>query len=182
MRKIDKVIWKETGYVALWVLILSLLMEAVFLLIKKWDYTVLTGNLLSAFVGILNFFLMGVFLTKALEKDEKTAKQATKLSQVFRMFLIFVVTVVGVLLDCFNTWAVVIPLIFPRIGIALRPLFNKRKKGATEGVATEIDSEKAPETFEEREENGENVFDDGNQTDIASVEMTEEKPEVDTED
>ena len=42
--------------------------------------------------------------------------------------------------------------------------------------------EKAPETFEENEDKGDDVFDDGNQTDIASIEMTEEKSEVDTED
>lgn len=130
MRKIDSIIWKETGYIAIWVLILSVLMHAVFLLIGKWDYTVLLGNILSAFVGILNFFLMGVFLTMALNKEEKEAKQATKLSQMLRMFIVFVIVVVGVLMDCFNTWAVIIPLIFPRIGIAFRAFFDAKKQAA----------------------------------------------------
>ncbi len=45
--KIDAIVRRETIYIAVWVGILSLLMEAVFLIIGKWDYTVLLGNLLS---------------------------------------------------------------------------------------------------------------------------------------
>lgn len=48
--KIDATVRRETIYIAVWVGILSLLMEAVFLIIGKWDYTVLLGNLLSGAV------------------------------------------------------------------------------------------------------------------------------------
>lgn len=48
--KIDAIVRRETIYIAVWVGILSLLMEAVFLIIGKWDYTVLLGNLLSGAV------------------------------------------------------------------------------------------------------------------------------------
>ena len=51
----DKVIKKETRFIAVWELILSAAMEAVFLIIGKWDYTVLLGNLLSGSVAVLNF-------------------------------------------------------------------------------------------------------------------------------
>ena len=63
-----------TSYIALATLIMSALMEAVFLIIGRWDLPVLFGNLLGAGVGILNFFLMGLGLQKALDKDEKDAK------------------------------------------------------------------------------------------------------------
>ena len=51
MKKINKVIWLETFYIAAWTLIFSMLMQAVFLVID-WDYTVLLGNLLGAFAGV----------------------------------------------------------------------------------------------------------------------------------
>lgn len=127
MAKVDKVVLKETKYIALWVIIFSLIMEAVFLIINKWDYTVLLGNLLSGAVGVLNFFLMGLGVQKAVMQEEKEAKQTMKVSNLLRMFLIFVTVVVGVTVSVFNNWAVIIPIFFPRISILLRPLFDKRK-------------------------------------------------------
>ena len=56
--KIDPTVRKETLYIGVAVLILSALMEAVFLIIGKWDYTVLLCNLLSGCAAVLNFFLM----------------------------------------------------------------------------------------------------------------------------
>ena len=126
--KIDKTVLKETAYVAVWVLILSGLMQAVFLLLGKWDYTVLLGNLLIAVALILNFFLMGITVQNAVQKEEKEARAAMKVSQTYRMFLMIAVVALGAGLRVFNTWAVVIPVIFPRLAIAFRPLFGKDKK------------------------------------------------------
>ena len=88
----------------------------------------LWGNILSAGVGILNFFLMGLSVQKALDKDEKDAKTAMRLSQVYRTLLLFVALVVGIVLPVFNNWAVVIPIFFPRIAIMFRPVFDKNKE------------------------------------------------------
>lgn len=126
--KLDKTIYKETAYIAIWTLIFSVLMNAVFLVIKKWDLTVLWGNLLSFASGVLNFFLLGVTVQKALNFEEKKAKNAMKLSQSLRLLMTFVIAVVGVVLKCFNTVAVLVPLIFPRIAIAMRPLFDKKNR------------------------------------------------------
>ena len=124
MNKIDKTVLKETKYIACWVLFLSMIAEAVFLIIGKWDYTVLLGNLLSCALVILNFFLMGITVQKAVNKEEKEAKTAMKVSQLYRNLMIIVVTVIGVALKCFNTWIVLIVLFFPRIAVAFRPLFK----------------------------------------------------------
>ena len=124
MNKIDKTVLKETKYIACWVLFLSMIAEAVFLIIGKWDYTVLLGNILSAGLVILNFFLMGITVQRAVEKDEKEAKNTMKVSQLYRNLLVICVTVIGVTLKCFNTWIVLIVLFFPRIAIAFRPLFK----------------------------------------------------------
>lgn len=126
MRKTDPTVIKETKYILCWVLVFSALMQAVFLIIGRWDYTVLTGNLLSGAAVVLNFFLLGRTVQNALEKDEKDAKTAMKLSQSYRFLMLTVVVVVGAALPVFNTLAVIIPVFFPRVAIALRPLFDRK--------------------------------------------------------
>ena len=127
MKKIDPVVFKETKYIALWVVVLSALMQSVFLVLKLWDYTVLLGNLLTGVTVILNFFLMAVSVQNALDKEDKEAKMALKVSQIYRYLFLAVVTVIGVTLPCFHTWAVIIPVFFTRIAIAFRPLFDKKR-------------------------------------------------------
>ena len=41
----DPAVKKETGYIAVWVVLLSLVMEGIFLLLRQWDLSVLFGNL-----------------------------------------------------------------------------------------------------------------------------------------
>ena len=127
MNQIDPIVAKETKYILAWELILSALMQAVFLLIGEWDYTVLLGNILSASAAVLNFFLMGISIQKALEKDENDAKKTIKLSQSYRFLFLIVVLAVGVSIPCFNLWAVLIPILFPRIAIVFRPYFDRKE-------------------------------------------------------
>lgn len=127
MKKIDSVVLKETEYIALWVAVLSVLMQAIFLVFSRWDPSVLFGNLLSAFAVILNFFFMALTVQKALEKEEGDAKNHMKLSQSIRFLFLAVVLVIGLSLPCFHSLAVVIPVFFPRIAILFRSLFNRKE-------------------------------------------------------
>lgn len=127
MDKIDATVIKETKYIAIWVLVLSALMQAVFLVIGKWDYTVLLGNLLSGAAVILNYFLIGITVQKALEKDEKDAKNTMKVSQLYRFLFLAIVITIGAVLPCFNIWAVIVPMFFTRIAIAFRSFFDKKR-------------------------------------------------------
>ena len=127
MKKPDQAVTKETTYIAVWVLIFSALMQAVFLIIGRWNYTVLLGNLLSASAAVLNFFLMALSVVAALEKEESEAKNTMKLSRLYRFLFLAVVIIIGAVAPCFDIWAVVIPVLFPRVAIALRPLFDKNK-------------------------------------------------------
>lgn len=128
VKKLDATVRKETKYIAVWVLLFSAVMEAVFLIIGKWDYTVLLGNLLSGAAVVLNFLLMGITIQNAVEKDEKDAKNTMKASQSLRTLFLFVIVVIGVVAPCFNIWSTIIPLFFPRIAIALRPLWYKESQ------------------------------------------------------
>lgn len=127
MVKIDATVKKETKYIAGFVLVLSVIMQAIFLIADQWNYTVLLGNLISGLAGIFNFFLMGITVQKALQKEAKEAKAAMKVSQLYRTLFLAVVLILGFTLPCFDMWATVIPFFFPRIAIAFHPLFDKRK-------------------------------------------------------
>lgn len=126
--KIDKTVIKETKYIASFVAIFSVLMQAVFLIASKWDYTVLLGNIYGAAMAVGNFFVMGLFVQKAVSHEEKEAKQIIKNSQSLRFAALMLLTGIGVVIPIFNWITVVAPLVFPSFSIYLRPLFDKYKK------------------------------------------------------
>ena len=128
MLKVDKTVLKETKYIAAVTVILSVLLQAVFLILQKWDYTVLLGNLLGASTAVGNFFLMGLTVQKAVKKDEMEAKKVIKTSQTLRNFGLFVIGMIGVLAPVFNTITVLVPYFFPRIAILLKPFVDKSYK------------------------------------------------------
>ena len=119
-----------TAYVALVTLVFSALMQAVFLVIGKWDITVIYGNLLGYVTALGNFFLMGLTVQSAVNKDEKGAKKLVRLSQALRYLLQIAVVAIGYLL-CRETAfliALVIPYLFPSIAVRLFPLISKNKE------------------------------------------------------
>ena len=66
--KIDKAVKRETAYIAVLVVLLSIIMELVFFFIGKWNFSVLWGNMLGGGVAVLNFFLMALTVQKNLGK------------------------------------------------------------------------------------------------------------------
>lgn len=133
MQNVDPVVIKETQYIALWTVIFSVLLQAVFLIVGyfapdyAWNWTVLTGNLLGGAAAVGNFYFMALGVQRALEKDPEDAKKSMKLSSSTRMLALFVVAVIGVVLSCFHTVAVLVPMLFPRMAIAIRPLWDKKR-------------------------------------------------------
>ena len=126
-KKVDPTVKTETRFIALVVLILLILMEAVFLIIGQWDITVLLGGLYGAAVAVGNFFLMGLTVQKCLTLEPDEAKKRMKLSQQGRLMLMLVLCMIGAALPCFNTVALLVPQFFPRIGVTIRGLTMKDK-------------------------------------------------------
>ncbi len=126
MTKIDNTVLRETKYIATWVIILSVVMEAVFLIIGMWDYKVLLGNLFGGAVAVINFLLMGITVQKAVMKDEKDAAASMKLSQTLRNLMLLIAAVLAITLPFFNAAAAIIPLFFPRIAIVFVPLRDRK--------------------------------------------------------
>ena len=126
MQKIDTVVWKETLYIALWTAIFSAIMQAVYLVIGYWDVTVLLGNLLGGAAIVLNYFMIGVTVQRALDKEEKEAKQTIKTSASLRTLYLFLVALVGGLVDVFAIIPLLLCFFFPRLAIMIRPLVDRR--------------------------------------------------------
>lgn len=125
LKKVDPVVLKETRYIAIAVLLLSTLMQSVFLILGKWDVTVLLGNLYGAVIAVGNFFLMGLTVQKCLTMEPDDAKKHMKLSQQGRLLMMLVLCMIGAALPCFNTIALLVPQFFPRIGVTVRGLTMK---------------------------------------------------------
>lgn len=124
-KKVDPVVLKETRYIAVAVLILSALMQAVFLILGAWDAGVLLGNLYGAVIAVGNFFLMGLTVQKCLTLEPDDAKKRMKLSQQGRLLMMLVVCMIGAAVPFCNTIAVLVPQLFPRIGVTVRGLTIK---------------------------------------------------------
>ena len=124
MAGVDPVVRKETGYIAAWVVLLSLLMEAVFLVIRQWDLSVLSGNLGGAALAVGN----------AIDKGDPE-KAAARVKATAGMRLIglgaLAALLVGVLKT--NVFATLIPLLFPRIGLLFRPMIDRKRGAETPG-------------------------------------------------
>ncbi len=125
--QVDRTVLRETGFVAAVTGLCSVLMHAGFLLARQWSADVLWANLLSGAAAVANFFLMGLTVQRALDKDEKGASDLSRLSWTLRM--LGLAAAVGVGICCFQWLAAVLPIFFPRIAVALRPLLDRRKGG-----------------------------------------------------
>ena len=124
----DPAVKKETGYITVWVLLLSLLMEAVFLIIRQWDLSVLFGNLGGAVLAVGNFFLLAYTVSRAVDKGKpEEAAQRVKATATLR--LIGVGALSALLIGVFktNVFATLIPLLFPRVAIAFRPILDRKR-------------------------------------------------------
>ena len=146
--KIQPAVREQTRKLAIGVCILTALMVGVFLVIGKFDWTVLTGAVLGAATGIANFFLMALTVQKAademkplppdpedgetgeslqegeeakeapLSEEAKHGRDRVRLSYTLRMLGVGLIAAMGAALPCFNTYAVLIPLLFP--GLVIR--------------------------------------------------------------
>ena len=125
----------DTVWLALGEAIVALIISAVFLLINKFDYTVVTGAILGGAVTVVNFLILSVGVNRAInrfvaergekamdeEEAEKYAKEhgiavqnAMMKSYMFRMLLMIGSLVLAGISGWFDIIATVIPLLMYR--------------------------------------------------------------------
>ncbi len=135
MANLDPAVKKETAYIACWTAALSLVMEAVFLILGKWDASVLLGNLGGAAVAVGNFFLLGYTVSRAVEQGKPDeAARRVKASASARLIGVGAMCALLVGLARTNVYATLIPLLFPRIGILFRPMVDRKRGVESSGA------------------------------------------------
>ena len=139
MSRLDPTVKKETAYAALWVAGLSVIMEAVFLLSGQWTPAVLFGNLIGAAAAIGNYLLLGITVAKAIAGPAEKAPLKVRSSMTARLLGQAAVAAIAVGVQHTNVYATLLPLLFPRIGIAFRPMIDrKRGKDAAETEGSDL--------------------------------------------
>lgn len=93
--KIDGTVKKETAYVAIAEAVLIAVMLAVYLIISKFTLNVLFAALTSGAVAVLNFFVMGLTVQKAVTVDDDSdRRKLIRASQLVRLLVMGVVVIV----------------------------------------------------------------------------------------
>ncbi|MDO4173388.1 MAG: ATP synthase subunit I [Eubacteriales bacterium] len=129
--KIEPAVKSESKRIAIGVLAMSVIMEVVFIVLGKFDYTVLLGNLLGGGWAIVNFFMMALAVQKSVKKElPQEAKLVLQNSYTKRLLCSVGILLIGIKVEYFHWVAVIIPLFFPRITIAIikLPIFQRKEE------------------------------------------------------
>lgn len=126
--KIQPATKRETLHIAVGVLCFSAVMNLIFVLLRRWDHSVLWGSLLGGGFAILNFFALGLTVQKmAADPNEKRGKLTMQLSYTLRMLFTVFIAVLAIKLPGVNWPAAVISLFFPRLTILAMQLLGMYK-------------------------------------------------------
>ena len=128
MSRIDPVVRKETGFVALWVAVAILPVQMAFWLCGIWEWPVLWGSLLGSVTAVGNTLMVGLMVQKAVTQTEKQAKSTVRLSQGGRLLLQGAVLVLAAILpSAFSIWTAVVPLLIPRVAVSVRGYIEAKR-------------------------------------------------------
>lgn len=146
MMKIQPAVKKETLHIAFGTAVGVAVMLAVFAAIGMFRVGVLVSGLIGGALAVFNFFLLGVTVQKiTAQDDDGRGRKMMQFSYNMRMLLMVVWLIVAMAAPFFNWVAGMIPLLLPRLTIAVMQLTGRYKKD---------ESEKA-EQLEQNSEEGE---------------------------
>ena len=128
-----KEVLKQTGIIAIGQAVGTALMIGVYLLLKKFDMSVIWGALVGNILAIGNFFAMAVIATLAADRaknqDVEGGQKLMKASYPVRLVVLAGVLVLcGLKREWFDLLALALPLAFVHLTAMLLGFF--RKKGA----------------------------------------------------
>jgi hypothetical protein len=125
-----KIVYQETGIVAIGVLICTAVMIGAFALLGKFDTSVLLGGIVGAILSIGNFFFMAVGTSLAADRAEKQDVKGGQVlirnSYMLRLAVLFVLLFACAKSGLFNLFALVLPLIFVRPSLTIAEFFRKK--------------------------------------------------------
>ena len=114
--KPDATVLRETRNLLIGLLIVSIIVNFIYVGLGKWNYTVATGTLLGTLAATANFFFLGLTVQHATA-ESTDPKKVVHLSYGLRMLLMASLLVCGIVLPYFDTLATLIPflMMFPII-------------------------------------------------------------------
>lgn len=113
----------------------------------QFNSSVILGSLVGALVAVGNFAGICLVVQKIIdEQDEKRRKAKLQLSYNTRMLLQAVWIVVAIAAPCFQAFASILPLFFPRITIYYLQITGKYKPLRTPSEPVDISVEDDPPT------------------------------------
>ena len=119
--------------VAVGTVLLGILMDILFALFGKFGPSVFLGTLLGCGFTLLNFILLAISVSGAVEKQSgKTAGNFMRISYLLRLLLTAAMVIFAIKAPYINYLAAVIPLTFPQITILIRKGFLAKKSRSTE--------------------------------------------------
>lgn len=138
--KIAPAVKKETGHIALGTALGVAIMLVVFAVLGRFDAGVAVSGILGGALAVANFFLLGLTVQKiANGEPEDRARKWMQFSYNMRMLLMVVWLIVALAVPFFNWIAALMPLLMPRLTIAVMQatgMYHKESGGtapATEG-------------------------------------------------
>ncbi len=139
----------ESGLVLLGEMIVSLIVCAVYLIIDKFSYKVITGVALGTAVTVLNFLFLSISTSRAFdraaeargtremteeeiekftEKHQNEVNNAIKLSYIIRTFTMLAALIIAFVLKWFDVIATLVPLLMLRPIIMIEALIRDKFK------------------------------------------------------
>jgi hypothetical protein len=124
-----KLVFKETGIIALGELVCSGLMVGIFAALGYFSMPVLWGALFGSLAMTANYFFMAVTVTLAADRAAKgqvdSAKKSVQLSSTVRLICLGAALVLAIKLGT-NPIATILPLAFARPILMLAEFFRKK--------------------------------------------------------
>lgn len=124
--KPQEAVVKETRNIAVGMAVLVAIMYAVYAIVGRLDANVLLGGLYAGVVAVLNFFALGMTVQNAVdgiqsedEAQSKNARSRVQLSYSMRTLAVFGLAVLAIAVLKLDPLASLLPLLFPRITIAV---------------------------------------------------------------
>lgn len=124
-----KIVFRETGIVALGMVICTGAMVGIYILLGYYSFKVLLGALAGGLVSLGNFFFMAMFASLAADKaqaqDVKGGQALMKVSYLIRIILVFVILFACIKSGFTSLLPTVLPLVFVRPILTVAEFFRK---------------------------------------------------------
>ena len=146
MKKPDKAVLAQTGWVAAGVAAMVLVMLVVYAIIGRLKPPVVLGALYSGLLGVANFFVMGLMVQSIADRmaekqrtEEEIAelslqmKNRMRVSYNLRMIALFILLALGIAAFKFDALATILAALFPSVVIRILQIAEAKKAKAAEG-------------------------------------------------